>query len=220
MPATPEDAPPAKEVEDPVVNKVLQEMMTMGIERRAKAATVPVPEPREPFLQKEEDLGTATGPEGRVPRGQNKIFREETAEEATLRVLRERIPTCTKTVTLSKVCGLCSRARMPKPVPEGREFDPNYNKRQFNNMTATVLTQLLMAVHEITIREADLNKLTVPEKARDWDKFRSKGSKTVVVWGFLQEMAWSRLVKTLNLGSGTCGSSVKRALRSLKRCSG
>ena len=145
MPAIPEDAPPAKEVEDPVVNKVLQEMMTMGIERPAKAATVPVPEPREPFLQKEEDLGTATGPEGRVPRGQNKIFREETAEEATLRVLRERIPTCTKTVTLSKVCGLCSRARMPKPVPEGREFDPNYNKRQFNNMTATVLTQLLMA---------------------------------------------------------------------------
>ena len=188
MPAIPEDAPPAKEVEDPVVNKVLQEMMTMGIERPAKAATVPVPEPREPFLQKEEDLGTATGPEGRVPRGQNKIFREETAEEATLRVLRERIPTCTKTVTLSKVCGLCSRARMPKPVPEGREFDPNYNKRQFNNMTATVLTQLLMAVHEITIREADLNKLTVPEKARDWEKFRSKGSKTVVVWGFLQEM--------------------------------
>ena len=61
-------------MEDPVVNKVLQEMMTMGIERPAKAATVPVPEPREPFLQKEEDLGTATGPEGRVPRGQNKIF--------------------------------------------------------------------------------------------------------------------------------------------------
>ena len=87
MPAIPEDAPPDKEVEDPVVNKVLQEMMTMGIERPAKAATVPVPEPREPFLQKEEDLGTATGPEGRVPRGQNKIFREETAEEATLRVL-------------------------------------------------------------------------------------------------------------------------------------
>ena len=60
MPAIPEDAPPDKEVEDPVVNKVLQEMMTMGIERPAKAATVPVPEPREPFLQKEEDLGTAT----------------------------------------------------------------------------------------------------------------------------------------------------------------
>ena len=54
-------------------------MKTMGIERPAKAATVPVPEPREPFLQKEEDLGTATGPEGRVPRGQNKIFPEETA---------------------------------------------------------------------------------------------------------------------------------------------
>ena len=45
-----------------------------------------------------------------------------------------------------------------------------------------------MAVHEITIREAKLNKLTVPEKARDWEKFRWKGSKTVVVWGFLQEM--------------------------------
>ena len=45
-----------------------------------------------------------------------------------------------------------------------------------------------MAVHEITIREADLNELTVPDKARDWEKFRWKGSKTVVVWGFLQEM--------------------------------
>ena len=62
MPAIPEDAPPAKEVEDPVVNKVLQEMMTMGIERPAKAATVPVPEPREPFLQKEEDLGNGYRP--------------------------------------------------------------------------------------------------------------------------------------------------------------
>ena len=109
---------------------------------------------------------------------------------------------------------------MPKPVPEGREFDPNYNKRQFNNMTATVLTQLLMAVHEITIREADLNELTVPDKARDWEKFRWKGSKTVVVWGFLQEMGVEEVSENSEPGSGTCGFSVKRALRSLKRCSG
>ena len=190
----------------------------MGIERPAKAATVPVPEPKA-FLAKGGGPRNGYRPRSRVPRGQNKIFREETAEEATLRVLRERIPTCTKTVTLSKVCGLCSRARMPKPVPEGREFDPNYNKRQFNNMTATVLTQLLMAVHEITIREADLNELTVPDKARDWEKFRWKGSKTVVVWGFLQEMGVEEVMKILTW-EWHMWLQRERALRSLKRCSG
>ena len=173
----------------------------MGIERPAKAATVPVPEPREPFLQKEEDLGTATGPEGRVPRGQNKIFREETAEEATLRVLRERIPTCTKTVTpVESVWPLLSGTHA-EAVPEGREFDPNYNTRQFNNMTATVSD----AAADGSPRNHDPRGR--PEYVDGSGESKRLGQ--VSVEGFencrrvgvsCRRWAWSRLVKTLNLG--------------------
>ena len=81
------------------------------------------------------------------------------------------------------VC-LCSRARMPKPVPEGREFDPNYNKRQFNNMTATVLTQLLMAVHEITIREADLNQVDGSGESKRLGKVSVEGFENCRCVGF------------------------------------
>ena len=113
---------------------------------------------------------------------------QETEEEQILRALRARIPTSTKTVTLSKYVGVTKKARLPMPVPEGAEFNPKHNDRRFNGVTATVITQLLMAVHEITVRECDSNKLTVSPKDREWNSFRSKGSKTVVVWMLLRDM--------------------------------
>ena len=85
MPAIPRRCPPGQEVEDPVVNKVLQEMKTMGIERRRRLRLCQCLSLESLSCKRRSTSEPATGPEGRVPRGQNKIFREETAEEATLR---------------------------------------------------------------------------------------------------------------------------------------
>ena len=179
-----EEFPEQEDVEmpDPIVHKVMSELesMTMETDLPANAVTMPVGGPgagHSPFLPMEEDLGAATGPEGRVPRGQtNKMVRKkETEEEKTLRALRARIPTSKQTVTLSKFVGLSNRARLPQPVPEGQEFDPNFHDRQFNGVTATVITQLLMAVHEITLRECDSNGLEVNRKDRDFGHFSLEG---------------------------------------------
>ena len=92
-----------------------------------------------------------------MPRGQNKIgattvCKPETEQEKVLRTLRSRLPASTRAVSQIKLKSLSNRARLPNPVPEG-EVDPKHNARQFNNKTATVITQMLMAIHEITTRE-------------------------------------------------------------------
>ena len=132
--------------QDSLVDKVMDELEAVNLDTKSKPATTPVP--GKPFLEREEELGTAmgsTGPEGRVPRGQNKIgatvLKPETEEEALLRTLRSRLPASTRTVSQIKLKSLSNRARMPKPVPEGEVFDPKHNNRQFNSKTATVITQ-------------------------------------------------------------------------------
>ena len=66
---------------------------------------------------------------------------------------------------------------MPKPVPEAKVFNPKHNDRQFNNKTATVITQILMAIHEITTRECKQQHLKIDQKDGEWNTFRSKGGK-------------------------------------------
>ena len=98
----------------------------------------------------------------------------ETEQEAVLRALRSRLPSSRRTVSQIKLKSLSNRARMPKPVPEGEVFDPKHNDRQFNNKTATVITQMLMAIHERTTRECKQQRLTIDQKAEEWNTFRSK----------------------------------------------
>ena len=83
---------------------------------------------------------------------------------------------------------LSNRARLPKPVPEGEVFDPKHNARKFNNKTATVMTQMLMAIHEITTRECKMQSLPIDLKDQEWNLFRSKGQKTSAMWEILSDL--------------------------------
>ena len=91
--------------------------------------------------------------------------------------------------TMTKVCiktkALSNIARLPKSVPERESFNPEHSKRNVNNKTATVLTQLLMVVHEITTRECHQSNLGIGEKDKDFNHSRSEGWQTMLLWEFL-----------------------------------
>eukprot|EP00439_Symbiodinium_sp_Y106_P026193 s7431_g3.t1 len=180
--------------QDSLVNKVMDELEAVNLDAKSKPVTMPSV-PGKPFWEREEELGTAmgsTGPESRVPRCQNKIgatavCKPETEPEKVLRTLRSQLPSSTRAVSQIKLKSLSNRARMPNPVPEGEVFDPKHNAQQFNNKTATVITQMLMAIPEITTRECKKQYLAIDPKAEEWNDFRSKGGKTAAMWEILSD---------------------------------